>query len=405
MSTTPASQSADPATAAAEGAAQSAAIHAEQVAIHAEQVAVRAGRFSRNALALMIMATIAFVAALYFARAFFVPLLIGMLASYALRPVVDWLQNLHIPRPAAAALVLAALAGGAGWLAYSLTGEATVMLEKLPEAARRLRANLSTTRSTVPNALQNVQEAANELQRAAADASQKPGARVPAAAPAPAADPGAWLRNYFLTQSALLISVAAQAPIVFLLAYFLLASGDHFRRKLIQFVGPSLTAKKDAVRMLEEIDTQVQRYLFVMVSSNTVVAIFTWLAFKTMGVEQAGVWGLIAGVLHFIPYLGTVVLAVSVGVSAFLQFGSILHALLVAGVAIVIGGVVGMLFMTWLQSRFARVNAAVLFIALLFFGWLWGIAGLLLGAPMVAIAKVICDRVESLKPAGEMMGR
>jgi predicted PurR-regulated permease PerM len=371
-----------------------------------EGVAVRAGRYSRNTVALIVLAAIAFVAGLYFARAFVVPLLIGILTSYALRPLVDALQNLRLPRPAAAALVLAVIAGGTGWIGYSLTGEMEAMLEKLPEAARKLRQNLSETRSTVPNALQNVQEAANELQRAATDAAQKPGTRPsPAPAAAPAIDTSSWLRNYALAQSALLISVAAQAPIVFLLAYFLLASGDHFRRKLVKFVGPSLSAKKDAVRILEEIDTQVQRYLFVMVSSNTVVAICTWLAFKTMGVEQAGVWGLIAGVLHFIPYLGTLVLATMVGVSAFLQFGSLLHALIVAGVAMVIGGMVGMVFMTWLQSRFARVNAAVLFIALLFFGWLWGIAGLLLGAPIVAIAKVICDRVESLKPAGEMMGR
>ncbi|MGH8684380.1 MAG: AI-2E family transporter, partial [Nitrosospira sp.] len=92
-------------------------------------------------------------------------------------------------------------------------------------------------------------------------------------------------------------------------------------------------------------------------------------------------------------------------VAGFLQFGSLPHALAVAGLSVMIAGAVGMVFMTWLQGRFARVNAAVLFIVLLFFGWLWGMAGLLLGAPLVAIAKVICDRVESLKPVGELLGR
>ena len=367
---------------------------------------VRAGRYARMSWALIVLALIALIAALYFARAFFVPLLIGILASYSLRPVVDWLQRLRIPRPLGAALVLAVLAGGTSWIAYSLADEAAGMIEKLPEAARKLRQELSSKRSAAPTPLQNVQEAASELQRAATDAAQPKG-KSPAARAAPTMmpDPSSWLRDRALAQTALLLSVAAQTPIVLLLAYFLLASGNHFRRKLVQLVGPSLSRKKDALHILEEIDTQVQLFLFVTLASNALIAVVTWSAFAAMGVEQAGVWGVIAGVLHFVPYLGPVLVAIAAGVAGFLQFGTLLHALAVAGVAMLIAGVIGLVFMAWLQSRFARVNAAVLFIALLFFGWLWGIAGLLLGAPMIAIAKVICDRVDSLKPFGELLGR
>lgn len=116
-------------------------------------------------------------------------------------------------------------------------------------------------------------------------------------------------------------------------------------------------------------------------------------------------WGLFAGVLHFIPYLGPAIVAAAAAVAGFVQFGTPLYGLVLGGVVLLVAGVIGMGFMTWLQGRFARVNAAVLFVALLFFGWLWGAAGLLLGAPLLAITKVICDRVESLKPAGELMGR
>jgi predicted PurR-regulated permease PerM len=98
-------------------------------------------------------------------------------------------------------------------------------------------------------------------------------------------------------------------------------------------------------------------------------------------------------------------LALGSGVAAFLQFGTLLPALGVAAASTLVAGIIGFAFMTWLHSRFARVNPAVLFIALLFFGWLWGVWGLLLGAPLVAIAKVVFDRVESLKPAGELLGR
>ena len=365
-------------------------------------LAVRARRYSRMSPALVVLAVIAFIAALHFARAFFIPLLIGILASYSLRPVVDWLQSCRFPRPVAAAIVLAVLVGGLSSVAYSLRDDVTAMIEKLPDAARKLRQNLSAARAGSPPALQNMQEAANELQGAAADAGAKPGARVTAAR---ATEPTAWMRDYAVAQSALLLAVAGQTLIVLLLAYFLLASGAHFRRKLVQFVGPSLARKKDAVRILEEIDVQVQRYLLAMLVSNALIGIATWLAFEALGLEHAGVWGAAAGILHFVPYLGTVLAAIAAAVAGFLQFGTLLHALAVASLAILIAGTIGLVFMTWLQGRFARVNAAVLFIALLFFGWLWGVWGLLLGAPLVAIAKVIFDRVESLKPAGDLLGR
>jgi predicted PurR-regulated permease PerM len=159
------------------------------------------------------------------------------------------------------------------------------------------------------------------------------------------------------------------------------------------------------VQILGEIDVQVQRYLLATFVSNIMVAAATWLAFQALGMEHAAAWGVAAGVLHFVPYLGPALIAFGSGVAGFLQFDSLLRGLAVGGASLVVTVAVGMVFTTWLQSRFASVNAAVLFIALLFFGWLWGVWGLLLGAPLLVIAKVICDRVESLKPIGELLSR
>ena len=352
-----------------------------------------------------ILAVIAVVAALYLARAFFVPLLIGILAAYALRPLVDGLKAWRIPRAAGAALVLAALGGGMGWAVVSLEDDARAMIAKLPEAARQVRQHVVAAREGGPTTLQKIQEAATELQDAASDAAgeKKPARRVAPAAASPV-EANAWVRDYMLAQSALLFTVVAQAPIVLLLTYFLLASGEHFRRKLVRLVGSSLSRKKDAVRILEEIDVQIQRCLLAILATNLLVGVATWAAFAALGMEQPGTWGVAAGVLHSIPYLGPVMIAAASGVAAYLQFGTPLKALTVAGVSVLVATAAGSLLMTWLQSRWAGVNAAVLFIALLFFGWLWGIWGLLLGAPLVAIAKVICDRVESLKPAGDLLG-
>ncbi len=365
-------------------------------------VAMPVSRSRHMSVAVGIIAALAIVAALYLARAFFIPLLLGILASYMLHPVVDWMKAHYVPRPIAAALVLAFLVGGLSWITVSLSEDAAAMIEKLPVAARELRHKLSDARTSTPTALQNMQDAATELQGAATDAGARPGARI---APTRSPDSTVWVRDYALAQSALLATVIAQTPIVLLLAFFLLSSGGHFRRKLVGFVGPSLSRKKDAVHILEEIDTQVQRYLLAILASNVLVGVCTWVAFQLLGMEQAGAWGVSAGVLHFVPYLGPVCIALASALAAFLQSASPLYALAVAGVSLLVAGVVGMGFMTWLQSRFARVNASVLFIALLFFGWLWGVWGLLLGAPLIAIVKVVCDRVESLKPAGELLGR
>jgi predicted PurR-regulated permease PerM len=350
-----------------------------------------------------ILATIAVVGALYLARAFFVPLLIGILASYALRPIVDVLKAWRIPPAAGAALVLAALLAVTSWAAISWGDDAAALIEKLPEAARKVRQQVSETRRDGATSLQQIQDAATELQGAATAATaDKKTPKSTAQANRPAET--TWLRDYALAQSALLANVVAQAPIVLLLVYFLLAAGEHFRRKLVQSAG-TLTAKKDAIRILDEIDSQIQRYLLATVACNVLIALGTWLAFWAMGVEHAGAWGVGAGVLHFVPYLGPGLFAIASGAGGFMQFGTAMGALAVAGTSLLVATAIGSLVMTWVQSRVARVNAAVLFIALLFFGWLWGVWGLLLGAPLLAICKVICDRVDPLKPVGELLGR
>lgn len=375
----------------------------------AVEAAARTPHHAGTQFATGLLAIFALVAALYLARGFFIPLLISILATYALHPLVDRLAALRVPRSVGAALVLAMVVGSISWVGLMISDDTVALIKKLPGAARDLRQGLYTARSGTPTALQNMQEAAHELQGAAIDAGVQPkpgsGGRTPAKLIAAQAPEPTWLRDYTLEQSALLVTVAAQAPIVLLLSYFLLASGAHFRRKLVQFVGPSLSRKKDAVRILEEIDVQVQRYLLAMLISNALLAVGTWLAFLALGLDQAGVWGVAAGVFHFIPYLGPALIACGSGLAAFLESGSLPYALAVADTSLLVSGLIGFAFMIWLQSRFARVNAAVLFIALLFFGWLWGVWGLLLGAPLVAITKVVFDRVESLKPMGELLGR
>ncbi|HKX54006.1 MAG TPA: AI-2E family transporter [Nitrosospira sp.] len=386
-----------------EGESKESSPDASTQALDEEAAAPRALPHFGTVIALWIIALVALIGALHLAQTFFVPLLFGILVSNALSPVVGWLERCRVPRVLGAGLVLVALIGGVSWVTLSLSDDAGFIVEKLPEAAHKLRHSLRTFRAEGPTVLEQVEKAAKELEKAAVDA----GLKSPEAAVVITnqMEGGAWIKDFLLKQSTLLVSFAAQMPVVLLLTYFLLAAGTHFRRKLIKLVGPSLTRKKDAVRILEEVHLQVQRYLLVLIISNILIAVLTWWAFELYGLERAGVWGVAAGILRFVPYLGTMVILPASGIAGLLQFGSLPLALAIAATTVLISGSIGMLFGTWLQGRFAQVNEAVLFIVLLFFGWLWGIAGLLLGAPLLAVAKVVCDRIESLKPVGEMLGR
>ena len=381
-------------------------VPAAEIVAEAETPAGSLFRAPSITVAVWIIAIFALVAALYLARAFFVPLLIGILGSYTLTPLVDLLKRGRIPRALGAALVLGTITAGLAWAAMALGDDATALVARLPEAARQVREQVQSTRAGGPTSLQKIQEAATVLEAAAADASERETAKAAPARTTPRREiaPSSWLQDAMFAQGALLATVVAQAPLVILLTYFLLASGEHFRRKLVQLVGPSLSAKKDAVRILEEIEVQIQRNLAATVASNVLVGVGTWIAFAALGIENAAAWGAAAGIMHFVPYLGPMAFAVASGVAGFLQFESAAQGITVAAASLAVATAAGALILTWLQSRFARINAAVLFIALLFFGWLWGIWGLLLGAPLVAIAKVICDRVEPLKPAGDLLG-
>jgi predicted PurR-regulated permease PerM len=199
-------------------------------------------------------------------------------------------------------------------------------------------------------------------------------------------------------------AVAGQAGAVLFLAYFLLAAGDTFRRKLVRITGPVLSKRKITVRVLDDITSQIQRYLLVQIATSMLVGTVTWLALAWIGLEHAAIWGIAAAVLNNIPYVGPVVVSAGTGLVALLQFGSLETALLVGGVSLLITSLEGYLLTPWLTGRASRMNPAAVFISVLLWGWLWGLWGLLVGMPMMMIVKSVCDRVEDLQPVGELLG-
>jgi predicted PurR-regulated permease PerM len=245
-----------------------------------------------------------------------------------------------------------------------------------------------------------VQEAAAELDKAAQEAQGK--APVPKPDPAPPVQSA--LSDQITTHGAALIELSGQLAIAVTLALFLLAAGDAFRRKLLHMVGGPLSQRRVTVEILNEIDVQVQRYLLIMLVTNILIALLCWVAFSLIGLARPALWAIVTGVLHFIPYVGGVFAAIVVAVAALVETSSLATAVyaLLATLAIVVA--MGMGFNTWLQGRACKMNPVSVFIAVLLFGWLWGGWGLLLGAPIAAVVKVIADRVDGLKPFGELLG-
>ena len=197
----------------------------------------------------------------------------------------------------------------------------------------------------------------------------------------------------------------SQLTVVLFLVFFMLASGDFFKKKLVALSGEHLAQRKFTVKVIDEIDAQIRRYLVVMLVANVLMGLGTWALFAAFGLHYAGLWGFVAAILHTIPYFGPALIAAGSLVVALVQFGEWTRALLVASCVVVLATLVGMLFATWFASRQMRMNATASFVGLLFFGWIWGLWGLLLGIPILAIVKTICDHNEDWKPVGELLGR
>jgi predicted PurR-regulated permease PerM len=373
-----------------------------QPARDADAIDVRVPVDVRSA-ALTVLAVIAVVLLLQYAQSMIIPIVLGVLISYALDPIVSWLERIHVPRPLGAAVLLVTLVGAGGTLLYGLRFEATAIVDELPQAAKRLRQLIETDRPKTANAIQQVQKAASELEKAASSAATPPPA--PSGVQRVQVEPPPFdITSYLLWGSVGLAAAVGQLVLILFLVYFLLASGDLYRRKLVKIAGPSFAKKKITVQILSEIDRQIEMFLLVQVFTSTLVAIATWLAFRWIGVEQAAVWGIVAGVFNSIPYFGPVLVTGGTALVGFLQFGSIRMAILVSGVALVITSLEGLLLTPWLTSRAARMNAVAIFVGLLFWGWVWNIWGMLLAVPMLMVLKSVCDHVEELKSVGELLG-
>lgn len=355
-------------------------------------------------LALGIIATVAFVYALQWAKNFLVPLLLGILIAYTLNPLVCWLERLKLPRFVGASLVTALILCGSALAMSKVQGEFQSIVEELPAAAHKLSHALAANVSKGPSTIQRIQAVANELEQATAGPDGKrPGNRA-SASPAPADSGGIKVMDWVWSGSMGLAGFLGQGTMVIFLVFFLLLSGDTFKRKLVKLTGPSLSKKKITVHILEDINTSIQNYMFMLLVTNGLLGLLMWIALRLIGLENAGAWAIVSGLLHVMPYFGPLLITGATGMAAFMQFDTLQPVLLVMGASLGIATLVGTFVTTWMTGKIARMNPAAVFVSLLFWGWLWGVWGLLLGVPLIVIVKVVAERVEGMEVVAELLG-
>jgi predicted PurR-regulated permease PerM len=355
-------------------------------------------------LALGILAVLATVFFLSWAQNFVVPLLVGIVISYTLNPLVTWLEAIKIPRVVGTVIVMGSVIGALVFGTYSLRGQMQTIIEQLPEAATKFSTGLARMRVTQIGNIQKMQSAATEVETATIQAAGGSTASSHPATHVIVDQPTFKIGNFLWANSMGALGAIGQAAMVVLLVFFLLLGGDTFKRKLVQLTGPSLSKRKITVHILDDINGSIQKYMFMLLTTNLAVALLNWIALRWIGLDNAGAWAAAAGLLHVVPYLGPGVTALAMGMAAFMQFQSFAIALLVAGATLGVATLVGTLATTWMTGRFAHLNSAAVFISLLFWGWLWGVWGMMLSIPIIAIVKAMSQHVEQLHPMAELLG-
>jgi predicted PurR-regulated permease PerM len=212
------------------------------------------------------------------------------------------------------------------------------------------------------------------------------------------------IADYVVWGSISLATAAGQLVLILFLVYFLLATGDLYKRKIVKIGGDTLSRKKVTVQILDEINAQMELYLITLLATSILVGAATAGALWWLGLREWLFWGFAAGVLNTIPYFGPLIISSGLAVVAFLQFADVSHTLAIAGVALAITSLEGWLLTPALMGRAGRMNPVAIFIGLLFWSWVWGAWGVVLAVPMMMMLKAICDRVDDLKPVAELIG-
>lgn len=341
----------------------------------------------RAALAALLVFALGY--ALRLTRPLVLPLVVSFLLAIVLAPIVRLLRRLRLPSSVAAAVVVAAFSCATGVGVYLLAAPAMDWVERAPQTMREIERRLGTVKASMIEARQ----AADTVERiTSVDGDSAP-------AEVTVREPSLARRVASNTQAALL-----QAAEIIVLLYFLLASGATLRRKLVR-IPPRLRAKIQVVHMSTEIEREISSYLFTITCINAGLGAATAVAMSLLGMPNPLLWGVVAAVLNFIPYLGSAVTLLVVTIVAILTFDSQPRALLVPGAFLLLATLEGQFITPIIVGRRMSLNPSAIVIALMVGGWIWGAVGLLIAVPVLAMVKILCTHNEELSPVADLLGR
>jgi predicted PurR-regulated permease PerM len=302
---------------------------------------------------------------------------------------VRTLKKRRIPEPLGAGLVMLGLVAALGVGVWYLAGPAADWIARAPQSAATVQRKLETMRGSV----EQVTKAAEQVEKATeVTGSDDRTRQVEIKGPS--------LSKQLFGGTASLLSAAT---VVLFLTYFLLAVGDLFLQKLVAVL-PQFKDKKTAVSIARETEAQISVYLFTSTLINLGVGVVTAVAMWLVGMPNAALWGVVAAVLNFVPYVGALVNMVILALAALVTFDSVSRALLVPAAFFGINMIEGNLVTPMILGRRMRLNTVALFIGFVFWWYIWGVAGAILAVPMMAALKIVCDHIESLTPIGEFLG-
>jgi predicted PurR-regulated permease PerM len=352
-----------------------------------------------------LIAFILLIAFIRWAQDVLIPITLAVVLSYTLTPVVDFLKRrAKLHKAVGAALTLALILGTLGVGLSTLQPEALGVLDIVPRATEKFSAALRGNPHTPPGTVAKIQKAASEIEKAANAAASPTASMAAPRATTPDAS-GFRIRDYILTGTLGLAASLGQLIVVVALVYLLLIAGDTFRRTLLRIRHDTLRNKKITIQILNEIDRQIQRYLLVQIATSALLGVVAALVFAWVGLDNANTWACICAVLHLIPYGGPAVFVAIIALVAYVQFDTLQPVVVIVGSMLVSIGVIALLIVPWLTQKMGSLNAVTVFVALLVWGWLWGIWGLLLAVPIVTAIKAVCERIEELQPISAFLGQ
>jgi predicted PurR-regulated permease PerM len=340
------------------------------------------------------------IGVLWWAQALVIPVVLAVLGSYALEPTVKWFDTkLHVRRAFGVPLLLGLLLAGFAYGVYGLRGEVAVFSERLPKAAHSIAQLLRSRSGNTMGPVARVQQAASELEKATTVTPPRPDGVTSVRVE----EPTFKLRNWLWQSSFSVFETTSQAVAILCIVYSLLVGGDAYKRKIVRIVGPSLSKRRLTVEILDEIQRQIERFLWTRVAISGIIGLAIWISFRLIGLEEPGVWGVLAALLFTVPLVGPTIVCIGAALAGFVQFSSLAMAAAAGGVALIVTTIEAYLLTPIMMSRVGEMNAVAIFVSLMFWGWLWGVWGLLLAVPITAAIKAVCERVDGWGGIAELL--